>query len=334
MTGAPERHPGRRDTKSAVSQTIDIWSLACVFSIAATWVVFGYPGIQQFRKVREKAISQIVSTPFHHQRPQKSTSICAGDYFHDGRQVLEVVTGWHKVLRNALRKTDTVTSRLLDLVDRKMLLGSASSRIKAKDLCSELKNIIAKSEAGTRIEMPGDIMETLLQADKDAASLVIGSNPAEYLPIPDNRKARKSRLLEQPLMKTAHRSEVLASYHVGPDHPTEGFNAGIRPANHTTRGTSGPSTPLNRPDNSQINAKGSENTVGFVPEVPRSGSLNQPPNKDARTPKTHTPQDVFQAWEEIEKRNKGNVFKKERKDELMTRYFGNRDLVRHAMFSC
>ncbi|KAL8855594.1 MAG: hypothetical protein Q9178_007786 [Gyalolechia marmorata] len=337
--GAPERHPGRRDTMSAVSRAIDIWSLACVFSIAATWVVFGYPGIQQFRKVREKAISQIVSVPSHPQRPQISTSISAGDYFHDGRQVLEVVTDWHKVLRNALRKTDTVTSGLLDLVDQRMLLGNASSRIKAKDLCSELKKIIALSKAGTRIEMPGNIMETLLEADTDAVSSVLlttGSKPAEHLHGADNRKARKSRLLEQPLMKTAHRSEglksVLASYpaeQVDRGRFSAGFNARIGltgPGKDATRATSDPLPPLNRPRNSHITAKGSEYTVGFLPEVARPGSFNQPLNKDARTPKTHTPQDVFQAWEEVEKRNKYNVFRKERKDELMTRYFGNRDL--------
>ncbi|KAL8922484.1 MAG: hypothetical protein Q9172_003549 [Xanthocarpia lactea] len=339
VLGAPERHPGRRDTMSAVSRAIDIWSLACVFSIAATWVVFGYPGIQQFRKVREKAISQIVSAPSQPQRSQISTSISAGDYFHNGRQVLEVVTDWHKVLRNALRKTDTVTSGLLDLVDQRMLLGIASSRIKAKDLCSELKKIIVQSKAGTRIEMPGNIMETLLEADTDAASSVLlttASKPAEHQHGADNRKARKSRLLEQPLMKTAHRSEglksVLASYpaqQVDRGRFSAGFNPRIGPAgpgNDATRVTSGPPPPFNRPHSSQINARGFEYTVDVLPEGGQLYSTNHTPNKHARTPKTHTPQDVFQAWEEVERKNKHNVFKIERKDELMSVYFGNRDL--------
>ncbi|KAL8784971.1 MAG: hypothetical protein Q9213_003632 [Squamulea squamosa] len=328
--GAPERHPGRRGTISAVSQTIDIWSLGCVFSIAATWVVFGYPGIQQFRKVREKAISGIISAPFNHQHPQRSTSISAGDYFHDGRQVLDVVTGWHKVLRNALRKTDTVTSRLLDLVDRKMLLGSASSRIKAKELSVELKSIIFQSETGPRVEMPANILETLLETDEDAASLVplgIEAEQPEKLSGPDKRKARKSRLMEQPLMKTAHRSEglksVLASYHAQPVlHPTAATNARTISASNTAD-----SLQPSHPTSSRDNVKASLGTVGHPHDSAHSFFPTKAPKQGVRTPKTHTPQDVFQAWEEVERRNKNNILKKERKDKLLTKYFGNRDLV-------
>ncbi|KAL8687353.1 MAG: hypothetical protein Q9224_005177, partial [Gallowayella concinna] len=185
----------------------------CVFSIAATWVVFGYTGIQNFQKVREKGIAQICSAPKPQQHAESSiSSISAGDYFHDGQQILEDVTNWHRVLRSALRKTDRVTSGLLDLVDQRMLLGSADSRIKANSLCSELKQLAAQSQEGPRIEIPASIMETLLETDKDAASTiwsVIGSNVAQPLNAPDSRKARKSRLLGIPLMKTAHRSEGL-----------------------------------------------------------------------------------------------------------------------------
>ncbi|KAL8772818.1 MAG: hypothetical protein Q9209_002163 [Squamulea sp. 1 TL-2023] len=328
--GAPERHPGRRGTISAVSQTIDIWSLACVFSIAATWVVFGYPGIQQFRKVREKAISGIISAPFHYQYPQRSTSISAGDYFHDGRQVLNVVTDWHKVLRNALRKTDTVTSRLLDLVDQKMLLGSASSRIKAKDLSIELENIVHRSEKGPRVEMPANILKTLLETDQDAASLVsLETDPKqpEQMSGPDKRKARKSRLMGQPLMKTAHRSEglqsVLASYHAQPvRHPTADANARTICTSDTADGSQ-PS----HPPSAQNNARASIGAVGYSHDAGHSFFPSEAQKKGTRTPKTHTPQDVFSAWEEVERRNKNNILRKERKDKLLTRYFGNRDLV-------
>lgn len=58
--GAPERHAGIIKTLDPVAQTIDIWSLGCVFSIAATWVVLGYQGIRQYNWMREKAISKII----------------------------------------------------------------------------------------------------------------------------------------------------------------------------------------------------------------------------------------------------------------------------------
>ncbi|KAL8846936.1 MAG: hypothetical protein Q9221_008004 [Calogaya cf. arnoldii] len=336
--GSPEMHPRRRNTMSAVSQTIDIWSLGCVFSIAATWVVFGYQGIQQFRKVREKAVSQIVPVPFQHNQLRRSTSISAGDYFHDGRQVLDAVIDWHKVLRNALRHTDSVTSGLLDLVDQKMLLGSANSRIKARDLCSELKSIVAQSEAAPRIKMPQNIMETLLEADTEAVSSVpleLGSKTSEQLASPDNRKARKSKLLGQPLMKTAHRSQglksVLASYNRYPtdrDSPNIQEVARSSPGDHTAHIPSGLVPAHNIPLDHQTHAEASPQD-----RSPLVTQIGPPPfpirglQKPTRTPKTHTPQDIFQAREEIKERDKyKKLIPKERKDKLLTKHFGNRDL--------
>lgn len=291
--------------------------------------------------MREKAVSQSVPVPFQHQQPQRSTSISAGDYFHDGCRVLDVVTDWHKVLRNALRNTDTVTSGLLDIVDHKMLLGSANSRIKAKDLCSELKNIIAQSEAAPRIKMPRNIMETLLEADRDAVSsepLGSESKPSEHLAGPDNRKARKSKLLEQPLIKTAHRSEglksVLASHHwqpAGRDRPTTKVAVQTGPSEQTRHGPSGVAPAHNRSPKVQLNAGISSHArTPIMPEVGQPAFPSQQSKKPTRTPKTHTPQDIFQAQEEIkarDKRDKHNIFGNQRKDKLLAKHFGNRDLV-------
>lgn len=330
---------------SAVSQAIDIWSLGCVFSIAATWVVFGYAGIQQYRKVREKGIKQILSEPKRQQHAQHSTSVSAGDYFHDGNQVLESVTNWHKVLRSAIRKTDTVTNSLLDLVDQKMLLGSdhRHDRIKAKELCSELKQVTSRSKHGRRFEMPSSIMETLLEADKDATSSIsvgIGSNPGQPPDVPDDRKARKSRLLALPMLKTAHRSEglksVLDSHHAQPEtsrmggHPVTGPQARLSPADHDAGFSTvlpirphlqSPTTILKAPTEHAISPITSSQMV-------LSSYATQKP---ARRPKTHTTQNVFQARDEIDKRDKHNYLRRERKDELLARHFGNRDLVSYPM---
>ena len=337
LAGAPERHSGRRGTMSAVSQTIDIWSLGCVFSIAATWVVFGYDGLQQFGKVRENAINQIVSRAFQSPRPQRTTSISAGDYFHDGHQVLKAVLDWHKVLRSALRNTDTVTSRLLDLVDGKMLLGSAHMRIKARDLYSELKNIIGQSETGPRLEMPGNIMEALLEADKEAASSVpLGttSRSSEFPAGLDDRKARKSRLLEKPLMKTAHRSEglksVLASNHsqpTGRNHPATKIAVRTGPSDQTRHRMSRGVLGHNQSYNAQMTRIASQDRTPTVPESSQRTFSTQHVKQHTRNPKTHTPQDIFQAQEEIKARDKLKFLGKERKDKLLTKHYGNRDLV-------
>ncbi|KAL8658704.1 MAG: hypothetical protein Q9226_000818 [Calogaya cf. arnoldii] len=267
-----------------------------------------------------------------------STSISAGDYFHDGRQVLDAVIDWHKVLRNVLRHTDTVTSGLLDLVDQKMLLGSATLRIKARDLCSELKSIVAQSEAAPRIKMPQNIIETLLEADTEAASsipLELVSKTSGQLASPDNRKARKSRLLGQPLMKTAHRSQalksVLASYNEyitdqdspniqevarsSPADPTAHIPSSLVPA-HTLL--------LDHQAHAEAFPRGRSPLVTKVGPPPFPFRNSQ---KHTRTPKTHTTQDIFQAREEIKERDKYKKFiSKERKEKLLTKHFGNRDL--------
>lgn len=317
---------------SAVLQTIDIWSLGCVFSIAATWVVFGYQGIKQFTRIREKAIETIRVR----QRGSRSNSnLSAGDYFHDGHSVLEAVTSWHRILRSSLRKTDSVTSNLLDLVDKKMLLGNAGARIKATDLVSELKRILVQSETGPRIEMPGNIMETLLEADKDAVSSVSStqwSNLGQPAAAGNDRKARKSRLLEQPLMKTAHRSEGLKS--VSAYHHEQSMDSNMNRSGPTARAkaNANPETPYNdsslhgRPHSFPA-PQASVRHIEYRFPSGESMNLTQLHQKAGRTPKVHPPQDLFQALEEIEKRDKHNILGRERKDKLMSRHWKNRDLV-------
>ncbi|KAL8820291.1 MAG: hypothetical protein Q9223_001457 [Gallowayella weberi] len=274
-------------------------------------------------------VAQVPSAPKRQKYAESSiSSISAGDYFHDGKQVLQDVTTWHKVLRSALRETDNVTSGLLDLVDQKMLLRSASSRIKAKDLCSELKQLVTRSQEGPRTEVPASITDTLLKMDKDAAFTISPSRASNISPpsdAPEDRKARKSRLLEVPLMKTAHRSEGLNLYptsdHTQPEsgrvggHSTAMSQALKSSANHSIDVSSiHPHQPRRPPPTSTPN-------VITPPVFPSQDTW-----KPARKPKTHPPQNVFQARKEIEKRDKHNFLRKEHKDELLKQYFGNRDL--------
>ncbi|PVH68936.1 hypothetical protein DL98DRAFT_627424 [Cadophora sp. DSE1049] len=103
----------------------DIWSLGCVLSEAATWIVLGTPGVEQFSRLRSEALNELCtaqerqkveSQAIHHENIPRR-----GDYFHDGRNVLKVVTSWHRHLRSSLRRSDTITSKILDLVDKDLL---------------------------------------------------------------------------------------------------------------------------------------------------------------------------------------------------------------------
>lgn len=336
-SGAPERHPGRRESRIAVPQTIDTWSLGCVFSIAATWVVLGRQGIPQYRKMREKAIKKIIQD----QESQSSSgsarpALNKGDYFHNGRQVLADVIKWHDLLRQTLRKTDTITSQVLDLVDQRMLLDDATKRTNAKDICTELKKITVQSQAEPQNPMPKVIMEALLEVDEEApsqsvptASYEVLSEMSRSLTESDDRKARKSKLLDFPLMKTTHRSEylksALAAQNIEPIISGSRYPilAGTNPVPHDAGLRSSLPYHSRQSNNSQSNRL--QRGPAFH-EMPFEGSILTVSARKKQSKKTIATQSVFQAREELE-REKHNFFRKTRKDELLTRHFHNRDIV-------
>ena len=144
-TGAPECVRGE-DSQTRVSRAIDIWSLGCVFSEAACWVVLGESGIQQFSSLREQATKSL-------SREQTSWSSTDGIFirpparqFHDGINVLKEVRQWHEHLRTTVRQTDVITGRVLDLVDQHMLIGAPECRFTSTAVCDECKNLLARAK--------------------------------------------------------------------------------------------------------------------------------------------------------------------------------------------
>ncbi|KAI1346723.1 hypothetical protein F5Y01DRAFT_264959 [Xylaria sp. FL0043] len=130
---APEKFTYRpeRVEEPEVTQGSDIWSLGCVFSVAATYVALGKEGVKQYRLLRLNAI--------------ESLGIGIGDPFHDKEKVLEAVTHWHKYLRNAIRKDDCYTAKILDLIDDRMLITPGEERISSTALSRELTSIDEKA---------------------------------------------------------------------------------------------------------------------------------------------------------------------------------------------
>ena len=239
--------------------------------------------------MREIAIEKIIA------KNQTPLVFTQGDYFHNGKRVLEDVIGWHKMLRGSLRITDTITNRVLDLVDGKMLLEDPLERIDSKSLCNELMRISDDTRAGaiSHRPLPESIMQALLEVDEEApwkAEEAPWKAPetnsrkrssASQSPVAtQGGKSHKSKLLNLPLMKTTHRSKYLKS--------------ALK------------STDTTRQRDSAI-------------------SLTHPIHRTQRTDM----QDVWQAREEIRRREKGNILKRTRKDKLLTQYFsdGKRDLV-------
>ena len=113
-------------------------------------MVLGSYGVKQFRTLRHRILDKI-STEREKKEPQtrfdRSLNIPRrGDYFHDGTNVLDVVTSWHEFLRNSVRKSDAITSKVLDIVDHGLLVSYIKERFDANMLHEQLKRGIREGE--------------------------------------------------------------------------------------------------------------------------------------------------------------------------------------------
>lgn len=300
-------------------------------------MVLGYQGIRQFSNMRLKAIEKLIQQRQSQPRlPNPMRKLNVGDYFHDGQEVLNDVKDWHKVLRSALRKNDRITSLVLDMVDQKMLLGTAEKRWKAKTVCAELRRILAQSQARPREHVPREIMDALIAVDQAAPSKAMGSELLEerledhqHLTIADARQARKSKRLDLPLMKTSHRSEGRKSALPPPVLETEPLPAISE--SPVEMNLPVPKEQMTPPPKFQPLSQGED-----AEALQRSGHTQSPPTSPLAAHATRpalankrraTPQDVFQAREAIGEREKHNYLKRTRKDGRLSMYYGNRDIV-------
>ena len=328
--GAPE-YPGR--SEHPVSQAIDIWSLGCVFSLAATWIIQDHTGVDLFHKVRQRAIKKHIEA----QRDQTMShnqiiTVSEGDQFHNGREVLDAVTEWHKYLRTVVRKTDTITCRVLDLVDEMMLLGTPEDRIKADDLCSALARIFRTSSRDGRAQLPATLMTILGEIDEEESYHTAESmRRSRYLAQGDSSSSksvtysvRKSAFVERPF-KTTHRQSIWPDQSLRirdgkyPEHQGLKVQTVPEQAHFTSNTYPTPQLPTAHH------------------RFPSDVSAQRPSTRSRRsgTAKKHPPQNYFQACEAIEKREhqrKVDKFRFSKKDDLrdgllMSYFRGKRDIV-------
>lgn len=285
--------------------------------------------------VREMAIKRLI------QQRQSQASLGTssgvplneGDHFHDGENVLPDVLRWHQVLRSSLRKTDTITSKVLDLVDGKMLQGDPLGRIEAKTLCRELKQILQAGDNELRVPVPPSISEALVQVDNEAVSQPGYSSRWA-------RSSLRSDVLDpRRLMKTSHRSTLTsprATEKFVPkisdiaEDPTEKVMPPVNPQPSHWQGQKSSRDTLPRqsdpsfyePEMIRRDMTKSRRTTGLS-ILPLPGNTPDQP-EDLET------QDVFQVHEEMERQRTGmlgRVFGKKKMSGLLTRYCANRDIV-------
>ena len=207
-------------TLTSVSQSIDIWSFGCVLSVAATWIVLGFQGIRQYETLRSLA-------------PANTVKGVTYDRFHDGFDVLPEVKKWHNFLRGHIRPSDTVTKKVLNLIERELLQMQHQHRMGTDELCKELARLLmAATEEISNLETnskdtDGTVLRALLNVEEVAQSQRSSekmTNPlqqrldttADVTPLDPRQRAsmqvkkeekRKSRRLGQ----TLYRREILQS---------------------------------------------------------------------------------------------------------------------------
>lgn len=104
--GAPECYRFdnfSRRSRIAVCQTVDIWSFGCVLSETAKWIVHGWHGLDEYRRLRKAETDRI-------------TDFKDSGCFHDGEKVLGCVETTHDSLCNTLRHSDIVTRPVLEMI--------------------------------------------------------------------------------------------------------------------------------------------------------------------------------------------------------------------------
>ncbi|KAF2006619.1 hypothetical protein P154DRAFT_615336 [Amniculicola lignicola CBS 123094] len=334
--GAPEV---RR--KDKVGQSIDIWSLGCVFSLAATWVVLGYQGVVQYTSVREKTLEALLSSIEDKQhpllasrQPPPGSKLERLDCFHNGTDALPEIGSWHAYLLSSLRHCDPLTESIIELVSSCMLLEDPKKRIGSKDLCTELHRLVERADdivtesvaTGDKTVKQIQQIESLLhEIDRDATTQKPELRPEASLAFapgrPVDRKALKAQLEQIPMKKTSNRFETLPPPKT-PSHKlsvavptilrsdTSGAKETIHPAGPDLPGTL---------KSLQASHRTSTLTLGMSRSNTSTLALS------------HESENAIQAWEKLQREEKLRTVafvprRRRRKDKFLSEFFARRDI--------
>ncbi|KAK3667545.1 hypothetical protein LTR22_001723 [Elasticomyces elasticus] len=144
--GAPECYRSDRfsqTTRLQVPQGVDIWSLGCVWSELAVWIVKGYSGLETYRRRRKAATDEL--------------GIDNSGCFHDGHAVLPCIREVHDALRwEDMSDDDLITGNVWHGLIENMLHSKASERPSPRELRQETNRRLHEAEA----RLPGSVRIT------------------------------------------------------------------------------------------------------------------------------------------------------------------------------
>lgn len=138
--GAPESYRSTDLERSPlqVLQSVDIWSMGCIFSEVATWVTEGYLKVLEYRRRRQMEVQDKGGTN--------------EELFYWDCKILETVTKiLDEIVANS-RLTDYVTPHVVEQIVRWMVVEDAHSRAKAHMFVDKSTRIV--NEAKQKLNPP------------------------------------------------------------------------------------------------------------------------------------------------------------------------------------
>ena len=128
--GAPETFRSDDSMLQArleVEKGVDVWSLGCIFSEVATWVVSGQNGLLEYRHQRRRDLQRIFGSD-------------AGHAFHDGSRVLAAVVDNHIRLKQNRPIDDHLTPDVIELIND--MIAESDQRLTSKHAYQRSMQII------------------------------------------------------------------------------------------------------------------------------------------------------------------------------------------------
>jgi len=140
-----------------VEPLVDIWSLGCVFSEAAVWLVLGKNELRRYHQLRCSETGKIHDFDSH-------------GCFHDSETVLESVGDMHHEIAGSIRECDPVTKAVIGSRRRgtmPAIKGLVAEMLTTKDRRSHAKQIWANAQ-----DIIKDAEVALAEAARDPYSML------------------------------------------------------------------------------------------------------------------------------------------------------------------
>ncbi|KAJ4417059.1 hypothetical protein N0V82_006413 [Gnomoniopsis sp. IMI 355080] len=142
----------RRTGPNHITTYADIFSAGAVFSDAAAWVAEGQPGRHEYLRLRQEETVGIEGF--------KDSGYEGA--FHNGSGRLDCVDSFHRRIRSTVAPYDKLTSRILEIVETKMLTATPTNRMPANQLYTLFEIEVHKARDGIKIPGTLDIVQTPL----------------------------------------------------------------------------------------------------------------------------------------------------------------------------